>query len=212
MKSRVLPALLCILFSPFPGSAQTDPPQRFSVDLDLVGHGILAPGAPSPSLGLGGSAFAEWRPALFLSFGMGLGFTQQFDAPSSALASWDLGGRLYPLGSTRAGEWYLQGTAGLALAKGAVEGGMPGNFHGAVMVGYRSFVDGRNALDLGVQYELLSPFHHPFQGAGIKVGWSFLFGPSPAAGSRSDPDVQDGTDKKPAKEAIKSPDGERMLE
>ncbi|HVZ80641.1 MAG TPA: hypothetical protein VHE12_07560 [bacterium] len=175
----------------FPLSAPCDePPQRFSLDLDLLGHLILPPGAGG-SFGPGASVFAEWRPAPVLSFGTGLGFSQMFDGPSASLVSWDLGGRLYPLGTTREGEWYLQGTAGLALEPGLVDGMKPGSFHGTAVVGYRVFMSDRQALDLGAQYELLSPFRHPFQGMGLRIGWSFLFGPTPRPASRDD--TPDGT-------------------
>ncbi len=177
MKKLLLFFLLSILNTLL--FAQDDPPQRFSLNLDVTTHGAFASGGTAFSPGVGASAFAEWRPLDALSFGSGFGFSYHPDNPSWSLASWDMGGRLYPLGATPAGEWYLQCTAGLDLVTASLKDYWPGSFHGTGGVGYRSFLGPGNALDLGVQYELFSPLHDPLQAVGVKVGWVFLFGPPP---------------------------------
>lgn len=166
---------------------QDDPPQRFSLNLDLTGHGAFASGGPAFSPGVGASAFAEWRPMDALSFGSGFSFFYHPDNPSWSLASWDMGGRLYPLGATPAGEWYCQGTAGLDVVTASLKDKWPGSFHGTAGLGYRFFSGARNALDLGVQYELFSPLHDPLQAVGVKVGWVFLFGPPPTGAEPASP-------------------------
>jgi hypothetical protein len=158
---------------------EPDEPQQFSLSLDLLGDGAFARGEPSLLPGYGAVLFGDWRPLAYLSLGTGFNLTLHPDGGSWQTSSWDLGGRLFPLGTSPQGEGYLQGTLGLELSTYTLRKKWPGVFHGTVGPGYRLFVNSGNALDLGVQYELFSPLHLPLQAIGVKAGWTFLFGTNP---------------------------------
>ncbi len=172
-------ALLTLLFPPALRAEETEEPQQFTVSLDLLADGAFAKGGPSFSPGFGAALFGDWRPLPYLSLGGGFNFALHPDEGSWQIASWDLGGRLFPLGTGRDGEWYLQGSLGLELAAHTLRNFWPGNFHGTAGPGYRFFVNPGNALDLGVQYDLFSPLHDPLQAVGVKAGWTWLFGTKP---------------------------------
>jgi hypothetical protein len=144
-----------------------------------LGDGAFARGEPSLLPGYGAVLFGDWRPLPYISLGTGFSFALHPDDGSWQTASWDLGGRIFPLGTSREGEWYLQGTLGLELANYTLQKKWPGIFHGTAGPGYRVFVNPGNALDLGAQYELFSPLHAPLQAVGVKAGWTFLFGTNP---------------------------------
>ena len=153
--------------------------QQFTLSLDLLGDGALIPGGPAFSPGIGAALFGDWRPLPYLSFGTGFDFAFHGDEGSWTTASWDMGGRIFPLPATQSGEWYLQGTLGLNTVTDDLQHKWPQNFHGAAGPGYRFFVDSNNALDLGIQYDLFSPMATPIQAIGVKVGWTWLFGNAP---------------------------------
>ncbi len=177
MKKILVLAIFLAMFPLF-GQAQEEQ-QQFSVCLDLVGDGAFAKGGPAFSPGAGGSLFGDWRPLPYLSIGTGFDFTLHSDFGSWQTASWDLGGRIFPLGTGKGGEGYLQGTLGLNLATYGLEHTWPGNFHGTLGPGYRVFLDPGNAFDLGAQYDFFSPRSKPLQAVGVKVGWTWLFGAVP---------------------------------
>jgi nucleoid-associated protein YgaU len=169
---------IIIALLPLSARAQEDE-QQFSLSLDLLGDGAFAHGGLSFSPGLGSAVFGDWRPLPYLSLGTGFDFTLHSDDGSWQTASWDLGGRIFPLPATKQGEWYLQGTLGLNLVTDSLQHERPANFHGVAGAGYRFFVNPGNALDLGVQYDLFSPLASPIQAVGVKAGWTLLFGNAP---------------------------------
>ncbi len=166
-----------LLAAPAARAEQYDP--QFSLSLDLLGPVAFVPGGTSS--GIGADIFADWRPFPLLSLGTGLDFNQYFANGSWQASSWSLGGRLFPFGTQKEGEWYLQGTAGLDFSStvGTLMRKWPGNGHGSVGAGYRVFMGEGNALDLGLQYDIYSPISTPLSSVGIKLGWTFLFGKTP---------------------------------
>lgn len=175
---KILIFVFLLAVNPGLGQAQEEP-QQFSLSLDLLGDGAFAKDGPIFSPGVGGSLFADWRPLPYISLGSGFDFTLHSDFGSWQTASWNLGGRLFPLGRGMSGEWYLQGTLGLNLITYGLKHTWPGNFHGIVGPGYRVFLDSGNALDFGTQYDFFSPKNNPLQAVGVKVGWTWLFGSVP---------------------------------
>jgi hypothetical protein len=179
---RIKIIILALLLALCPLAARAEDEgdeQQFSVSLDILGNGAFAKKGPSFSPGFGGSLFGDWRPLPYLSLGTGFDFTHHSDFGSWQTASWDLGGRIFPLGTDKSGEWYLQGSLGLNLDTRTLKKEWPGDFHGAVGIGYRAFVNSGNALDFGAQYDLYSPMGNPLQDLGVKVGWTLLFGKNP---------------------------------
>ena len=174
----VFPALLLCLF-PLVVCAQDQEPQQFAVSLDLLANGSSAKGAVSFSPGLGPVLFADWRPLPYLSLGTGFSIAFHSGPGTWTTASWDLGGRVFPLGTQKEGEWYLQGTAGLDLATQALRKTWPGSFHGTAGAGYRAFLDEGDALDLGAQFDYFSPLRNPLTAIGVKAGWTWLIGENP---------------------------------
>ena len=169
-----------LAFAPLCARAfDADDEQQFSISLDLLGNGASAPGGPSFSPGVGAQIFGDWRPLPYLSFGSGFSYSLHGDYGGWQLASFDLGGRIFPLGTGKGGEWYLQGTGGFEFLNQTLLNKWPGHLHGTAGVGYRAFVNSGNALDMGVQYDLFSPVSKPLQSIGVKVGWTFLIGDVP---------------------------------
>jgi hypothetical protein len=180
IRKKLSLVILLAALVPLPSFAdEPEEAQQFSLSLDLLGGGAFARGGPSFAPGYGAALFGDWRPLPYLSLGTGFNFALHSDAGSWQTASWDLGGRIFPLGTGKEGEWYLQGTVGLELATYTLQKKWPGNFHGTAGPGYRVFVNPGNALDLGVQYDLFSPLHSPLEALGVKAGWTFLFGTNP---------------------------------
>lgn len=175
MAKKILFAVMLSVLIPALGFAGEWRPQ-YSLSLDLLGTGAMAPaGGPSFSGGAGAQFFADWRPINALSLGTGLDFTD-YPGGSWQTSSWFLGGRLFPFGTEKDGEWYLQGTVGLNLVTQSLDNTWPGNFHGTVALDRRIFMGPGNALDLGAQYDLFTPISNPLQAVGVKVGWTLLFG------------------------------------
>lgn len=150
---------------------------EFSLTFDAVGQGLINLTPPTVYPGVGGNLFADWRPFSFISFGAGAGFTQFFGNDSFNyyyLSTFDLGGRLFPFGNSDDGEWYLQGGLGLRLLILTYD--PSGHYHGYAGLGYRKFLGGNLALDLGAQYDFYSPLANPTHAATVKIGLAFLFG------------------------------------
>jgi len=149
---------------------------QFSLSLDALGEALIySPWLTSPSYGAGGQAFIDWRPIQVLSFGVGGQYAYFFGTPTFKLASFDLGGRIFPLslGENPSGEFYLQGGVGLNLL---VLPPAYGHFHGYAGLGWRQFLGGNLALDMGGQYDFYSPIASSSHAASAKLGLTFLFG------------------------------------
>ncbi len=190
MKKMSIYCLMIFLFLAASASAQTFRPFGLSLDLNPQGA-IGASGKLGFAPGVGGSLFADWRPVYLISLGTGFSYNT-FSADSSfSTASWNLGGRLFPISFGKKAELYLQGTLGMNLMTATYEKEWPGSFHGTAGVGYRSYFNEGNALDLGVQYDLYSPLKSPMSAIGIKAGWTFLFGPDlQPAGASGQPETK----------------------
>ncbi len=147
---------------------------QFSLSLDALGQGILIPDSNAVSFGGGGQAFLDWRPWQFISFGLGGQYAYFPMRSSFQLASFDLGGRIFPGATTSAGEFYLQGGLGRMLLINP--GDYPGHYHGYAGLGWRQFLQKDFALDLGAQYDYYSPRADHLNAASAKLGLTFLFG------------------------------------
>lgn len=159
-----------VLTTLFLGLAVLPVKAEFSLSLDELGQGVFS-NSGSQFAGMGDSAFLDWRPIQFISFGVGGQFTYLFDSPSLRwLDTFDIGGRLFPFPAADTGEFYLQGGVGLNLL------GVPGHYHGFAGFGWRQFLNSDVALDTGVQYDFFSPITNPINAASVKVGLTFLFG------------------------------------
>ena len=176
IKSFFKPSLLFLALLPAFAHAENFRP--FGLTLDLEGQGAFgADSKLSFAPGAGAAFFADWRPVQLISLGTGFSFNDFSASESFTTASWNLGGRLFPFGSDKKGEWYLQGTLGMNLETATFDHEWPGSFHGTAGVGYRMAMGEGNALDLGAQYDLYSPLKVPMSAVGVKVGWTWLFGP-----------------------------------
>jgi hypothetical protein len=141
-----------------------------SLSFDELGQGAFTKSG-SQFAGMGDSAFLDWRPLQFISFGVGGQFTYLFQSPSLRwLDTFDVGGRLFPFSASSTGEFYLQGGVGLNLLD------TPGKYHGFAGFGWRQFLNSDVAMDMGVQYDFFSPLDNPINAIAGKVGLTFLFG------------------------------------
>ncbi len=161
-------------------AAQASTYSQYSLSLDLTGQGAFGSNANLGFAGgVGASAFGDWRPIEYISFGTGLSFTDFPGAKSWQVASWDVGGRLFPFGAGSNSEWYLQGGMGYNFVSHDLTSSTPGNFHANAMVGYRAFVLGPGmALDLGLKYDFYTPLLYlpPLHDVGVKAGLTWFFG------------------------------------
>lgn len=174
MKKIILPFLVLLSAVFFRSAAWGG--ETFSLSLDVTGSSGFTQDRSSLSPGAGGEVFAAWRIVPALALGTDFGFQSYFNPGDWQENFWDVGGYLFPFGTGKEGEWYLQGTAGLNLAGLKLANQWTGNYHGEAGVGYRAFAGGAGALDLGVMYDFFSPANRPLQAVGLKAGWIFLFG------------------------------------
>ena len=150
---------------------------QISLSLDALGQGIFfqTPTETSSYGGFGGQVFLDWRPYRVISLGFGGQYAYYPMTSSFRLTSFDLGGRIFPAGAfSPQGEFYLQGGVGRMLIINP--GNYPGHYHGYAGLGWRQFLGGDMALDLGGQYDFFSPIGLPLNGASAKLGLTFLFG------------------------------------
>ena len=149
---------------------------QFSLSLDALGQSVFPNDWSQYALGIGGQAFLDWRPVQFISLGFGGQYGYFFynsvssSAPTFQLYTFDLAGRLFPTGTSRLGEFYLQGGVGLNLKA------EPGHYHGYAGLGWRQFIQKDFALDLGTQYDYYSPQAANLDGISAKLGFTFIFG------------------------------------
>jgi hypothetical protein len=176
-KYLTLTTLISVLLIAHPAKAGNDQGSQISLSLDAQGESLVPPdililGNRSSNSGIGGAAFADWRPIRMISFGVGAEYFYYPSSPTFKVSSFDLGGRIFPF-STLEGEAYFQGGVGKNLV---LEYPTPGHFHGYAGVGYRRYLSNDTALDMGIQYDFFSPISAPSNGIGAKVGITFLFG------------------------------------
>jgi hypothetical protein len=176
-KYLTLTTLISVLFVALPAKAGNDQGSQLSLSLDAQGESLipfddpLLPNKPSDT-GIGAAAFLDWRPVRLISFGVGTEYFYYPSSPSFKVSSFDLGGRIFPF-STVEGEVYFQGGVGRNIV---LEYPTPGHYHGYAGIGYRKYLSGDTALDMGIQYDFFSPILTPSNGLGAKVGITFLFG------------------------------------
>jgi hypothetical protein len=151
-------------------------PRRFAVTADVFATGAYSEADLPADYGMGFSLLGEYRPVTVVSFAVGVGFTNYFGGGDMQTSWIDMGGRIYPMGTQEKGEAYLQGGMGMAPLMKTLDRHWQGRFHGTVGTGYRRFLGGNKALDMGVQYDLFSPEDCPLNSVGFKVGFSMSFG------------------------------------
>jgi hypothetical protein len=183
MKNLFTHGPVFLLLALWPGllSAQTYAP--FSLSLDLAGQEVFAGKAGLSSFGEGAQVFGDWRLAPVLSLGAGFSCMNYSGQGGWNTVSWDLGGRIFPLGAQAGGDLYLQGGLGLNLSTDTLQKTWPGAGHATACVGYRVNSLGPGmALDFGAVYDFNSPLSRPLQALGAKAGvvW-YLGGNSSAA-------------------------------
>ncbi len=154
---------------------------QFSLSLDGMFQCVVPPSPYSANgqtygIGAGGNAFFDWRPFQFISIGIGGQYTYFTGNSPFKFSNANVGGRLFPFGTSPAGEFYLQGGYGKNLLTQSLDGVFPGDYHGYGCIGYRSFISPSAAMDLGLQYDYDPPYTAPLQAASFKVGLTFLFG------------------------------------
>lgn len=148
----------------------------FSLSADLLGKIAYSDQYVTPFDGFGLSLFADYRFTPDLSLGLGLGFVE-FPGVDGIQTSWvDLGGRFFPFEASRDGEVYLQGGFGMTPLMTVIPTHWQGRFHATVGLGYRFFMDKKQALDLGADYDIFSPRDTPLQNMGVKVGLTWFLG------------------------------------
>jgi hypothetical protein len=174
LRMLLAPSLMVLLSFSFAASAAEKPEKgpQISLSLDGTGEALFIPHHADPSYGYGGSAFLDLRLLRPLSLGVGAEYLGFFGSPSFKWSAFDLGGRIFPL-TLPSGEVYLQGGVGLDLIR---ERPHWGHYHGYAGVGYRHFLGPNLALDLGAQYDFLSPIEYATNGVGVKLGITFLLG------------------------------------
>lgn len=163
-----------------PAGAQTGTFSPYSLTLDLNGQGAFGSTSNiSFTGGVGGSLFGDWRLIEYLSIGTGFSFADYPGTKSWQAASWDVGGKVFPMGAGKSGELYIKGAIGYDLIQNTLNSTTPGNFHGNAEVGYSAFVLGPGmALDMGLKYDIYTPLLYlpPVHDVGIKVGVTWYFG------------------------------------
>ncbi len=129
------------------------------------------------------------------------------------IAPFDLGARIFPFGSSKSGEVYLQGGFGYNLLSLSSSAKTSGDYHMYLGAGYRAFIFGPDmALDLGAQCDYYSRLANlpPLYDAGIKAGLTFFFGTKNSAGEPVKKTAQAPAEKTPA--ASMEPEGAEAVE
>jgi hypothetical protein len=92
--------------------------------------------------------------------------------------TWDVEGKLFPLGRTAKGEAYLEAAVGRVITT-SNRINLPGKrVHGSLGAGYRFFCvsNPKRFLDLGLLYDGYTPRKAPVNTLSVKVGVGLLFG------------------------------------
>ncbi len=151
---------------------------KFGLSLDLTGQGAFGNSKMGSSGGVGGALFADWRPIEYISLGVGFNYINFPGSESWQVGPVDLGGRLFPFGSGKDGEGYLQGGLGYNLITQTFNYMTPGYYHMYAGGGYRAFIFGPGmALDLGLQFNYYSrsTTSSPLYDTGVKAGLACFF-------------------------------------